>query len=232
MPNTSNACVLFSGGKDSNYAFLQAVKQGYKVKCLLTVIPEASDSYMFHKPAIEHTKLQAQALEIPQIIIHSKGEKELELEDLKKGLEKVKKEFHVDTVVSGALASNYQRERIQKLCDKLELKTFNPLWGNNQTQLMQELIKENFKVMVVAVAAHGLNESWLGRILDKQAIQELIELEKKFQINVAAEGGEFETFVFFQPLFKKQLVVKESEKQWDGVRGELIIKRIELEYLR
>ncbi|MDO8537903.1 MAG: TIGR00289 family protein [archaeon] len=220
--------VLFSGGKDSTSALYWAVKQGFEIKTLITVLSDRNDSYMYHIPNAELTKFQAEAMNFSLIFIHSTGIKEKELIELKEILADLKKQKLIDGIVTGALASVYQASRIQKICDDLKLKCFNPLWQKNQEQYLKDLLKQKFEVMIVGVAAAGLDEKWLGRMIDKKAIQELIELEKKFKINVAAEGGEFETFVLNCPIFKKKLKVVKAQTLWHGNRGEYLIKEIKL----
>src|SRR3972149_2443929 len=98
---------LFSGGKDSMYALYRMLQQGHDVKYLVTFKPQRTDSYMFHHPCVELTELQAEAIGIKQIMVSTSGVKEKELEDLENVLEKIKGE--IDGIVSGALASNYQK---------------------------------------------------------------------------------------------------------------------------
>ena len=73
--------VLFSGGKDSTLA-LQYAAEKEKVVCLITLISENKESFMFHTPNIDISNMQAEALGLPQIRQITKGEKEKELEDL------------------------------------------------------------------------------------------------------------------------------------------------------
>jgi len=193
--------VLFSGGKDSNYALFEANKTD-EVKVLISLDSKNKDSYMFHTP-IEDVDKQAKKLKIPLIKFKTKGEKEEELKDLKKAIEKAKKEFKIEGVVTGAVASTYQASRIQKICDELDLWCFNPLWQMNQEKLLRDLIKDGFKFKIVKVAADGLDDSWINRIIDKKAIDELVKLRKKYRFNVAFEGGEAETEVIESPLFRK-----------------------------
>ncbi|MGD0177661.1 MAG: TIGR00289 family protein, partial [Candidatus Bathyarchaeia archaeon] len=101
--------VLFSGGKDSAFALWCVQMQGWDVESLLTVIPESQESWMFHFPGLTWTKLQAQAMGLPQLTVKTRGEKEREVTDLAFGLEQLKKSLGIDTVVSGAVASEYQR---------------------------------------------------------------------------------------------------------------------------
>ena len=155
--------VLFSGGKDSVFACYKAMEK-HDVVCLISIISSNQDSYMFHTPNINLAKYQAEAMEIPLITHKTKGEKEIELEDLKKAIEKAKTEFAIEGVVTGALKSEYQASRIQKICDELELECINPLWNMDQEEEMREVIKLGFKFIITKVAAYGLDKSWLNAI--------------------------------------------------------------------
>ncbi len=203
--------VLFSGGKDSTYAAWLAKKQGHEIVALITIHSENPDSYMFHTPSIKKTKAQAKAMNLPLIIEKTKGEKELELIDLKKAIKKAIKKYNIECIITGALHSKYQASRIQKICDKLKLKCLNPLWHKNEEEYLHKLIENNFKVIIIGVAGYGLDGTWLGRKIDKNFIKDVKKLNEKYKIHVAGEGGEFETFVLDCPLFKKPLKVIEKE---------------------
>ena len=205
------AGVLFSGGKDSCYSAYLAKKAGYKLACLITIFSENKESYMFHTPSIEKTKQQAQVMNIPLLIQKTKGEKEKELEDLETAIKLAKEKYRVDTIVTGALHSVYQASRIQKICDKLKLKCFNPLWHKDEIEYLYELVNNEFKVLIIGIAAYPLNKLWLGRIINKEFIEEVQVLKEKYKIHPAGEGGEFETFVLNCPLFKQELKVKSFE---------------------
>ncbi len=205
------AGVLFSGGKDSCYSAYLAKKAGYKLACLITIFSENKESYMFHTPSIEKTKQQAQVMNIPLLIQKTKGEKEKELEDLETAIKLAKEKYSVDTIVTGALHSVYQASRIQKICDKLKLKCFNPLWHKDEIEYLYELVNNEFKVLIIGIAAYPLNKLWLGRIINKEFIEEVQVLKEKYKIHPAGEGGEFETFVLNCPLFKQELKVKSFE---------------------
>jgi len=200
--------VLFSGGKDSTYAAWLAKKNGYKISCLITLQSENPDSYMFHTPSIGKTKTQAKAMGLPLIIQKTKGVKEIELRDLEIAITKAKKDFKIEGIVTGAVGSVYQASRIQKICDALELECFNPLWQKDQIELLNDLLNEKFRAVVTGVSAFPLTASWLGREINKDFIRDVEILSKKYKINPAGEGGEFETFVLECPLFKKPLKVK------------------------
>ena len=199
--------VLFSGGKDSTFAAWLAKKQGHEISCLISIISENPESYMFHTPSITKTKKQAEVMGIPLVVRKSSGVKEKELDDLESAIKTAVKEYKIKGIVTGAIESVYQASRIQNICNKLGLECFNPLWQKNQIELLQDLIKEKFRVIVTGVFAYPLNGSWLGREINHDFISEIRELNEKYEINPAGEGGEFETFVLECPLFKKPLKV-------------------------
>jgi len=208
--------VLFSGGKDSTYAAWLAKKQGNELACLISIFSENPESYMFHTPNIDKVKKQAEVMEIPLIIQKTKGVKEAELEDLENAIKKAKQRYKIRGIVSGALASNYQIERISKICKKLKIKSLTPLWDRDEIEYLNELIKNNFKIIIVGVFAYPLDEKWLGRKIEDRFVNEVKILKEKYKIHPAGEGGEFETFVLDCPLFKRSLKVIKTKISGEG----------------
>jgi len=198
--------VLFSGGKDSSYAAYLA-SQNNKLVCLITLHSKNLYSYMFHTPSISKTKLQAEVMNLPLIEVNTKGEKEKELNDLKDAIIEAKKKYKIEGIVTGAVESVYQASRIQKICDDLSLEVINPLWKKDQVRLLNELIENKFEVIITGVAAEGLDEKWLGRKIDKNFIEDMKVLNKKYGVSFSGEGGEFESLVLDCPLFKRKLNV-------------------------
>ena len=198
--------VLFSGGKDSTYAAYLA-SQNNELVCLITLHSKNLYSYMFHTPSISKTKLQAEVMNLPLIEVNTNGEKEIELNDLKDAILEAKKKYKIGGIVTGAVESVYQASRIQKICDDLGLEVINPLWKKDQVRLLNELIENKFEVIITGVAAEGLDEKWLGRKIDKNFIEDMKVLNKKYGVSFSGEGGEFESLVLDCPLFKRKLKV-------------------------
>jgi ABC transporter with metal-binding/Fe-S-binding domain ATP-binding protein len=221
--------VLYTGGKDSTYAMHRAIQQGREVVCLITLKPESQSSFMFHSANINWVKdLQAKALGIPMIFKKTKGVKEDDLKDLKAALQLAIKKYNIDGVVFGANASEYQRYRIEAACADLGLRTLAPLWHIDPEKYMSDFIKDGFETIFVSVAAEGLNQGWLGRKYDLQALEDLKILHAKFGINIGGEGDEFETFVIDGPIFKKRIEIVEAEKIWKDEHGIYDIKKAKL----
>jgi uncharacterized protein (TIGR00290 family) len=93
---------------------------------------------------------------------------------------------------------------------------------------LRNLVKNKFHIIITGVAALGLDETWLGRAIDDKAVQELVDLHKKYGLHIGLEGGEGETFVLDCPLFKKKIEVLSTEKHWRGDHGYLEIKEANL----
>ncbi len=218
---------LFSGGKDSTFAMYKAM-HGNDVVCLISMLSENSESYMFHTPNISLVEMQAEAIGLPLIKVTTKGEKEKELKDLKRAISLARQEFGLEGIVTGAVASVYQFERIGKICRELGLECVNPLWKREQVDLLEELLKSGFKVMISGVFAYPLGEDWLGREMDRKMIKELARLQEKYQINPSGEGGEIETTVLDCPLFRKRLKIVKAEKVWKVDSGVFMVKKAEL----
>ncbi len=216
---------LVSGGKDSIYAlYLASREPGIEVACLLTALPAREDSYMFHHPNAELTALQAEAMGLSIITRETSGVKEEELKDLKALIDSA----NVDAVVTGALASEYQRKRVVDICEGMGIACISPLWSRNPLELWNEELALGFEVIITAIAAEGLKEKWLGKKIDRAALEELVKLSKKHRFHLGFEGGEAESFVLDMPLFKKRIEVVEASKEWDGVRGVYRIKKARL----
>lgn len=220
---------LVSSGKDSVYAMHLMKKKGHEIACIMTMKSENKDSYMFHTPAIEMVKLQAESFNIPLIEHKTKGEKEKELEDLKEIIKKAKNKFGIEGITTGALCSQYQKERIEKICDELKLECFSPLWHMDQETELRKIIDAGFKFILTRVAADGLDESWLGREITPDDVDKLVELNKKIGMNISFEGGEAESLVIDGPIFSKKIEIIETEKIMENEHtGNLIIKKAEL----
>ncbi|MBI1973331.1 diphthine--ammonia ligase [Candidatus Micrarchaeota archaeon] len=218
------AC-LFSGGKDSSFAAYKAFKEGHEIRALVTLVPKHAESYMFHYPNLQLTPLQAKLMRFPHVMVDTEGEKEKELVDLRLAISRVE---GIEGVVSGALASVYQKKRVDAVCQELGLESIAPLWKRDPETNLREELAEGFEVIFTGIAADGLDESWLGRKLDEDAIRDLKRLHKKYGIHIGGEGGEFESFVLNCPLFDKPIRVKKAHRVMESPnRGFYEIEEVE-----
>jgi len=219
---------LFSGGKDSMMALYKALREGHDVVVLLSMISGRDDSYMYHVPNINLTTYQAEAIGIPLVSKATSGKPPAENKDLEDALIELKNNFKIQGVAVGAVHSNYQYKIVDEICKKLNLTVFAPYWQHDHGELIEEAIDSGFEIVMVGAAAYGMDDSWLGRKLDREALLELKKLNRKFSVDVGGEGGEYETFVTDGPVFSKRIKIIKSRRVWDGKRGELVIEEVEL----
>ncbi len=209
-----------SGGKDSNYALHWALTHGIDVCCTITLKPP-EDSELLQFPAVELARLQSKALDIPNL--YAEGEEGL-LEELLKEA----KEMGATHVVSGALLSDYQRQRMGWVAERIGLKPINPLWRIDQEMYMRRLVRDGFEFILIRVAAFGLGPELLGKVVDEKMVDDIIKKAKRYGFNPAFEGGEAETLVLKAPAYKLRLKVEGEVVSRGGGDWVYVIKRAEL----
>ncbi len=214
---------LFTGGKDSTYSAFLAGKEN-EVVCLMNMYSENKDSYMFHTVGDKLLQMQADALLIPLERHKTKGIKEEELSDLRNFIADIKERYKIEGVVSGALASEYQYSRINAILSDLGLVSITPLWHVNIEQYLRNLIKDGFHAAIVSVSADGLDEGWLGKEIDNENLEKLIDLSRRYRFNLGFEGGEAETAVLDGPNFNYAIKIKKSKVVKDEGKAYLSIE--------
>ena len=232
MTDSGSWVSLFSGGKDSSWALYRALEEGLNVSHLLTVHP-GEDSYMYHVPETRLAGLAAESIGIPLVDVEpddldagdvddAGAQGDREIEPLEAALVELQSDLDdgLAGVIAGAVESEFQTSRIQKMCDRLGIDLFAPLWQRDPLELGREMLDAGFEIRIIQVAAHGLDESWLGRTLDADALAELVERNDEYGVHLLGEGGEFETFVTDGPHMDRPIEL-EYETVWEGTRGHI-----------
>ncbi|AZH25545.1 diphthine--ammonia ligase [Haloplanus aerogenes] len=223
---------LFSGGKDSSWALYRALEDGLNVTRLVTVHP-GDDSYMYHVPATDLASLAAESIGIELLEIDpddlgadaatdSAAQGDAELEPLEAALRELADAGELTGVTAGAVESEFQTSRIEAMCDRLGIDLYAPLWQRDPVELAEEMLDAGFEILIIQVAAAGLDESWLGRRLDADALDDLLDLNERYGVHPLGEGGEFETLVTDGPHMARPIEL-EWERVWEGSRGHLRI---------
>jgi len=225
---------LFSGGKDSSFALYEALERGLPVERLVTVHPQG-DSYMYHVPVTDLTALAAESVGIPLVDVRpddfdaaeatDAGQQgDAELEPLEAALADLADDLGgLAGVTAGAVESAYQADRVAGMCERLGADLFAPLWECDPEALAREMLAAGFEIRIVQVAAAGLDESWLGRRLDADALADLRELHEAYGVHLLGEGGEFETLVTDGPHMDRPIEL-EYATEFDGTRGRIRVE--------
>tara|TARA_B100001559_G_scaffold177590_2_gene148702 strand:- start:336 stop:1004 length:669 start_codon:yes stop_codon:yes gene_type:complete len=206
--------VLSSGGKDSAAAWWWAQCRGWEVTALVTVNITGDDSWMFQIPGTHLVEHQANLANVPWLQVNTKGVQEEEISDLEAALSSLK----IDGIVSGALRSDYQKARLERMAERLGIHSWTPLWHQSSIEHMRGLVSNGFEVMLTSVSCDGLDESWLGQILTEKSLAKLEQKAEQFRFNVDGEGGEYETLVVGGPHLPGRLDI-EGQAVWKGNRG-------------
>ncbi len=238
--------VLSSGGKDSAYASWWSGLQGWDTVSIITVMVRGEDSLMFQLGNTWVAGLQACSMGLPWLPVITEGMEGEEISDLERALSgdlQINKTFEeiwpswvkvppemvlqnerpeIDGLVVGALRSDYQKTRIEMMCERLGIRSFCPLWHKNEESHMQSLVEHGFDVVFASVSTEGMDQEWLGKKLDMESLLELRTLSKKYRFNMDGEGGEFETFVVNSPDMAKEILYT-GKPDWNGSRGVLKI---------
>ncbi len=206
----TKAVALLSGGKDSFLSALIAMESGLELEEAL-IVDAIVDSPMFHFPNLKNADLVASLLGLPAAHVAEKEFDSFILSLKSKGIE---------AIVSGAIASDYQATRIERLCTESGMLSFTPLWRKNPVSILDEIILRSIDAIIISVSAEGLDSSFLGRHLDANLISDLKVVAEKHSINIAGEGGEYETFVLGFPGSSK-ILIRSSRVAWEGSSGRL-----------
>ncbi|KAJ6837751.1 diphthine--ammonia ligase isoform X1 [Iris pallida] len=215
---------LVSGGKDSCYAMMRCIDYGHEIVALANLLPlddsvDELDSYMYQTVGHQIVVSYAECVGLPLFRRRIRGSTRHhdlsykvtpgdEVEDLFILLNEVKSQVpSVAAVSSGAIASDYQRLRVESVCARLGLVSLAYLWKQDQTFLLEEMIRRGIKAITIKVAAMGLHPSkHLGKELsDLQA--HLLQMKELYGLNVCGEGGEYETLTLDCPLFHNARIV-------------------------
>jgi diphthine-ammonia ligase len=214
------ASALVSGGKDSIYAAYLCDTQGWSVTELVTIRPSDPDSMLFHTPNLDAVALQAAAWGKPYREVRVAGTdpdaEERALGEAVGG--------GPGPVVVGAIASSFQWSRVLRAADRASRRVYAPLWRKDPGRVVREEIAAGLDIRLVHLAAEPLTPELLGRTLDSGL---LAELERRgrtsLPVNVAGEGGEYETLVVDAPFFGSRLALDRTERSVTGSTARLTV---------
>ena len=199
------AFVSWSSGKESCLSLFRMQKE-LDIKYLFNMVSEDGKHSRSHRMDKKLIQMQAEALGIPLIQQSSTWQS---YEDVFKTAMIKLKEEGIITGVFGDIDMQSHRDWVEKVCAHAGIGSILPLWQEEREKLVREFIGEGFKAVVVVVNEKYLGKEWLGRIIDESFIADLKFLP---EVDVAGEKGEYHTFVFDGPNFKKPVEFSEKQK--------------------
>lgn len=198
------AFCCWSGGKESALSLYKARGQGMDVKCLLNMISEDGKHSRSHGISSNILKRQAECMDIA--LIQPKSTWEDYEKEFKKSVSSLDS---IEGGVFGDIDMQEHRDWVERVCRDLGIVPVLPLWDKEREALLQEFIKVGFEAIVVATNAGFMGEDWLGRMVDREFIRDLKAIGN---VDLCGERGEYHTFVFNGPIFKKAVEIKYGGK--------------------
>ncbi|MBI4177523.1 MAG: diphthine--ammonia ligase [Candidatus Aenigmarchaeota archaeon] len=206
--------ILYSGGKDSNFALLTALRNGWDVKALISVKPKNEEAYLYHYATAELTRLQAESIGVRHFLLECN---EIGPEKEAAVLDKILSKLGVDAIVLGGVGlQQTQINSVGKVAAKYGIKTITPNANMTSEELLRAEIGSGMDIRIVNVAADGLGQEWLGKRLDANSFNEFKRLSDKYGFELLGEGGMYDSFVADAPFFRKRVELKDVKKTWDS----------------
>lgn len=195
-----------------------AGEQGMEIEELVTVLP-GQDSFMYHYPNAPLAMYPASILGLKWASVGEGAVADYLAEKARDG---------VECVISGAVESEYQKTRIERMCVENGMLSLNPLWRKSHDLILEEIERRGIRAIIVSVSAEGLGTELLGKEIDSSLVDTLRSVHRKHGISLIGEGGEYETFVTGWAGSKKSVRIMESHKVVNGLTGLLYLDRLEV----
>ncbi|SRR5258708_3296111 len=201
-----NVIATWSGGKDSCLAAYKAIQQGYTVRYLANTVTKKYKRVGFH--GVEATVMQKQAEAVGIPLLQQEVNPENYTEEFKDNIRKGLAD-NITGIVFGDIHLTECFSWSNTIASDFGVKAIEPLWHRKTEDILQEFIELGFKAIVVSTQGNILGKEWVGRVLDKTFLADILKLKN---VDICGENGEYHTFVIDGPLFKKKIEITKTDK--------------------
>lgn len=201
-----NTISSWSGGKDSCFALMKAIQQGYTPKVILNMMNENGKVSRSHGIPFSVLEQQAEMLQLP-LVTNAASWKDYENHFIAT-LNEIQVKYQTKYAVFGDIDLEPHRDWEEKVCNLTNHQAILPLWQQDRLDVVYEMLEAGIETMIVSCNLH-LGESFLGKIITKEVIDELIEKG----VDACGENGEYHTLVINCPLFKEKISLPNYHKQ-------------------
>lgn len=188
----------WSGGKDSCFAMMQAMNQGYAPAVLFNMMNENGRVSRSHAIPREVLEKQAAMLGLPIVAKPASWEdyEQIFIETL----HALKREYEINTAVFGDIDLQEHRDWEEKVCRATGLEAVLPLWNQNRKELVLKMIDSGIETYIVS-CNEKMGEKYLGERITPDLIRKL----EKIGVDACGENGEYHTLVVNAPVFKSRI---------------------------
>ena len=199
----------WSGGKDSALALNRILAdERYEVVSLLTTCNEHFQRVSMHGVRLELLELQADAIGLPieKVFVSQRSSNEEYQEKMSACLLAHKAQGVTACVFGDIFLEDLKLWREQNLA-LVGMSGIFPIWKIDSRELIREFIDLGFGSVICCVNDAYLDENAVGRNIDQAFIDSL-----PANVDPCGENGEFHSFAFAGPVFKKPVPFKLGEK--------------------
>jgi uncharacterized protein (TIGR00290 family) len=197
-----NVLVSWSGGKDGALALHEILEsQSYQIAALLTTVTEDYDRISMHGVQRILLERQVESLGFPleKVFISRNASNEEYESSMVRLLTRYKKKGVTSVVFGDVFLEDIRRYREANLA-KLGMKGIFPLWKKDTKELAHSLISLGFKAVTTCVDTNALDRRFVGKVIDERFLSELPNT-----VDPCGENGEYHSFVYDGPIFKKRI---------------------------
>ncbi len=202
----------WSGGKDSSLSLWEIMKQKeVDVQCLLTTINGANDRISMHGVRAALLEKQALSIGLPlrKVVLPEMPNMSVYDDVMQTAMNVIKQQGVTHSIFGDIFLEDLKAYRDSKLA-LAGLQGIYPLWKRDSKELIREFIDNGFKAVLVCVNEKYLDKSFCGRFIDDDLLKDLPD-----NVDPCGENGEYHSFVFDGPIFKKPV---------DFIIGEMVYR--------
>ena len=200
---------MWSGGKDSALAAYRARRDGIEIACLVNFYDEETGRVRFHATRTELIAAQAESIGVPLV---QRGTTWPRFEPVfLETLDTLAREG-IEGVVFGDIHLADVRAWYEDRVRAAGLRHIEPLWGEAPGDLLAEFVASGGRAVITCCESEKLDESWLGRIIDERFVRDIAGVP----IDPCGENGEYHSFTFAGPLFRRPVRHVLGERRSDG----------------
>lgn len=202
MTIKEHAIMNWSGGKDSAMALYTVLQDNhFIIDYLLTNITKPFQRVSMHGIRESLLDKQAESIKIPlhKVYLSEQSSMEEYEQEMKSTLTSLNQKGITQSIFGDIFLEDLREYRDTQLA-KTSITGVYPLWKKNTAEIASDFIQTGFQSIVVCVDERFLNKSFVGRLYNASFLNDLPE-----GVDPCGENGEFHTFVFDGPMFKKPI---------------------------
>lgn len=208
-PVKEKVALSWSGGKDSAMAAYHLLaSQRYEIAALMTTVTAEFDRISMHGVRRVLLERQAESLGFPlhTIMIPKDCPNGVYEARMREALGRFKGQGITKVAFGDLFLADLKQYRDERLA-QVGMTGVYPIWLRDTEELVRTFIGLGFKGILACVDTKAIDAAFAGREIDHDLLRDLPE-----SADPCGEYGEYHSFVYAGPLFKKPIACKAGER--------------------